>query len=134
MIDSRKTVEQANWGESEIRGPVHLFRERLLMRLFCSLQPHGTVLDAGCGSGSMAFDLCAAGYDVEAVEDAEAGVCPRAGFKHSKYGKLVQVTRRCAAAAQERDSNPVSQWSFADYFQWIVLSIKSLRMDWQNYN
>ena len=44
------------------------------MRLFCSLQPHGTVLDAGCGSGSMALDLCAAGYDVEAVEDAEAFV------------------------------------------------------------
>ena len=29
-----EAVEQTDWGESEIRGSVHLFRERLLMRLF----------------------------------------------------------------------------------------------------
>ena len=45
-------VEQTDWGESEIRGPVHLFRERLLMRLFRPLLTQGVVLDAGCGSGS----------------------------------------------------------------------------------
>lgn len=67
-------VEQTDWGESEIRGPVHLFRERLLMRQFRPLLNQGTVLDAGCGSGSLALDLCAAGYQVEAVEDAEAFV------------------------------------------------------------
>ncbi len=69
-----EAVEQTDWGESEIRGPVHLFRERLLMRLFRQMLAQGTVLDAGCGSGSMALDLCAAGYQVEAVEDAEAFV------------------------------------------------------------
>jgi 2-polyprenyl-3-methyl-5-hydroxy-6-metoxy-1,4-benzoquinol methylase len=62
---------QTHWGESEIRGPVHLFRERLLMRLFSRLLPAGEVLDAGCGSGSLALDLCAAGYQVQAVEHSE---------------------------------------------------------------
>ena len=74
MVAEAEAVEQTDWGESEIRGPVHLFRERLLMRLFRPLPAQGTVLDAGCGSGSMALDLCAAGYQVEAVEDAEAFV------------------------------------------------------------
>lgn len=64
-------VAKTHWGESEIRGPVHLFRERLLMRLFRRLLPAGQVLDAGCGSGSLALDLCAAGYSVEAVEHSE---------------------------------------------------------------
>ena len=59
-----EAVEQTEWGESEIRGPVHLFRERLLMRLFRPQLAQGAVLDAGCGSGSMALDLCAAGYQV----------------------------------------------------------------------
>ena len=57
-----------HWGESEIRGPVHLFRERLLLRLFRRMLPRGRVLDAGCGSGSLAQDLCRAGYQVTAFE------------------------------------------------------------------
>jgi 2-polyprenyl-3-methyl-5-hydroxy-6-metoxy-1,4-benzoquinol methylase len=65
---------QTDWGESEIRGPVHLFRERMLMRLFRGLLGEGHVLDAGCGSGSLALDLCAAGYEVDAVEHADAFV------------------------------------------------------------
>lgn len=64
-------VESAtDWGECEIRGPVHLFRERLLLRLFRGAVACGSVLDAGCGSGSLAVDLCRGGYDVDAVEDS----------------------------------------------------------------
>ena len=63
-------IEPTHWGESEIRGPVHLFRERLLLRLFGGMLAAGRVLDAGCGSGSLAFDLCRLGYQVEGVEFA----------------------------------------------------------------
>ncbi len=63
-------VTPTHWGECEIRGPVHLFRERLLLRLFRRMVAKGEVLDAGCGSGSMALDLCRTGYVVEAVEDS----------------------------------------------------------------
>lgn len=61
-------VRPIHWGEAEIRGPVHLFRERLLLRRFQALVPGGLVLDAGCGSGSLAIDLGRVGYEVEAIE------------------------------------------------------------------
>ena len=69
-VATEAQVAQTRWGECEIRGPVHLFRERLLLRLFRRMLPAGKVLDAGCGSGSLALDLCRAGYVVEAVEDS----------------------------------------------------------------
>ena len=61
------SLGKTHWGESEIRGPVHLFRERLMLRLFCPLLSGGRVLDAGCGSGSLAFDLSQLGYKVNMV-------------------------------------------------------------------
>ncbi|MFA6107765.1 MAG: class I SAM-dependent methyltransferase [Candidatus Latescibacterota bacterium] len=64
------SLRPAHWGEAEIRGPVHLFRERLVLRRFRELVPGGLVLDAGCGSGSLAVDLGRAGYEVEAVEQS----------------------------------------------------------------
>lgn len=71
MKNAPEGITRNQWGESEIRGPVHLFRERLLLRLFSRMQPGARVLDAGCGSGSLALNLCRAGYQVTAFEHAE---------------------------------------------------------------
>tara|TARA_B100000902_G_scaffold323222_1_gene316917 strand:+ start:361 stop:1137 length:777 start_codon:yes stop_codon:yes gene_type:complete len=65
---------KTQWGESEIRGPVHLFRERLMLRLFCPMISSGHVLDAGCGSGSLAFDLSSLGYKVNMIEHSKGFV------------------------------------------------------------
>lgn len=70
MSAERPVVGQTHWGEREIRGPVHLFRERLLLRLLRRFLPAGRVIDAGCGSGSLMVDLCRAGYRVDGVEDS----------------------------------------------------------------
>ena len=64
-------VKPTEWGEREIAGPVHLFREGLLLRAFRGMLPDGRVLDAGCGSGSLALKLYRSGYEVEAVEQSE---------------------------------------------------------------
>ncbi|MEE3258624.1 MAG: methyltransferase domain-containing protein [Candidatus Latescibacterota bacterium] len=69
-MSAEAQAAQTHWGECEIRGPVHLFRERLLLRLMRKMLPGGKILDAGCGSGSLALDLCRAGYEVEGVEDS----------------------------------------------------------------
>ena len=71
MSPEAARVRPTHWGETEIRGPVHLFRERLVLRLFRRGLAAGHVLDAGCGSGSLALDLAAAGYQVDAVEASE---------------------------------------------------------------
>lgn len=63
-------IQPLCWGESEIRGPVHLFRERLMERLLRSLLAAGRVLDAGCGGGSLALALARAGYQVEGIEQS----------------------------------------------------------------
>ncbi len=69
--EQEEVIKPAQWGEFEIRGPVHLFRERLIRRSLRALLPPGAaVVDAGCGSGSLALDLCASGYKVHAVEKA----------------------------------------------------------------
>ena len=70
MLTETNFVSPTCWGEREIKGPVHLFRERLLLRSFRPMLPSGRVLDAGCGSGSLAMELCRLGYDVEAVEQS----------------------------------------------------------------
>lgn len=79
-----QTIHPVSWGKSEIRGPVHIFRERLMMRLFRKFVTGGRVLDAGCGSGSFSFELLHFGYQVEAVENS-------AGFVEHLRQKMVSI-------------------------------------------
>lgn len=80
------TIQPTPWGQSEIRGPVHLFRERLLLRLFLAgLRDSGRVLDAGCGSGSLALALQKAGFRVDALERS-AEFVDMVRHKAARYG------------------------------------------------
>ena len=84
-------INPTPWGEREIRGPVHLFRERIMMRLLRPRLAHGCVIDAGCGSGSFALDLCKAGYRVHAVELSKSFV-ELVNHKIARYGKESRLT------------------------------------------
>lgn len=77
-------IQPNEWGETEIRGPVHLFRERLLLRLFGGMQPGSRVLDAGCGSGSLALELCRCGHRVDAFEYSD-------GFAKTLHQKIIRM-------------------------------------------
>ncbi len=87
---TEQTIEPTPWGETEIRGPVHLFRERLLMRLFEPMLAQGRVLDAGCGSGSLALDLARCGFRVDALEQSPEFVT-MVRHKTAKYGNESRI-------------------------------------------
>ena len=88
---STDTIQPTPWGQSEIRGPVHLFRERLLLRQLCALMPDsGRVLDAGCGSGSLAMDLQKEGFRIDAIEHSEEFV-ELVHHKAARYGSESRV-------------------------------------------
>ena len=98
MIDANP-IPPTQWGQAEIRGPVHLFRERLMMRLFAPLLPDGRVLEAGCGSGSLAMDLCRAGFRVDAIEYSEDFVA-MVQRKMARYGNESRLTVRQASVTE----------------------------------
>lgn len=86
-----QVIQPTPWGETEIRGPVHLFRERLLMRLFAPRLEEGRVLDAGCGSGSLALELARGGFQVEALERSSEFVA-MVRHKIARYGNESRIT------------------------------------------
>ena len=92
-------IQPTPWGESEIRGPVHLFRERLLLRQFAAHLPQGRVLDAGCGSGSLALALTRVGYRVDAIERSAAFV-RLVRHKMARYGQESRLTVQQGSVGQ----------------------------------
>ena len=57
------------WGDASIGGPRHHFRETFMVDMLCTrLQPPATIIDAGCGSGSLARRLVARGFKLLAFD------------------------------------------------------------------
>jgi ubiquinone/menaquinone biosynthesis C-methylase UbiE len=61
------------WGTApDFVGPRHELRERLLLKLFLSAEPGGTVLNAGAGQGSFSGLLEGSGFDVVSTDVSPA--------------------------------------------------------------
>jgi ubiquinone/menaquinone biosynthesis C-methylase UbiE len=62
------------WGSAEIHGPVHDYRERLILHLLKRHLQGRRVLDAGCGTGSLVCKLLDLGLDAWGVDGSFLGL------------------------------------------------------------
>jgi SAM-dependent methyltransferase len=53
---------------------VHSYRERLMLKQVTGRLREGSILDAGCGTGSLAVALAKIGYDVSGIEQSAPGL------------------------------------------------------------
>ena len=60
-----------SWGKHEIKGPVHTYREKLMLRIVQRYAQGDKVLDAGCGTGSLAVKLSRGGFRVTGIDSSE---------------------------------------------------------------
>jgi 2-polyprenyl-3-methyl-5-hydroxy-6-metoxy-1,4-benzoquinol methylase len=68
-------IAQRQWGKTEITGGRHAFRIGMIARELGARVPAGSsVLDAGCGSGSLTMALSNRGYAVTAVDVSSPGL------------------------------------------------------------
>jgi 2-polyprenyl-3-methyl-5-hydroxy-6-metoxy-1,4-benzoquinol methylase len=65
------SIQAIQWGEMEIAGQRHSYRESLLYSVFHRKLKKGKVLDAGYGSGSMVIKLLLDGYEVDDIEESQ---------------------------------------------------------------
>jgi SAM-dependent methyltransferase len=101
------SADPVQWGSFEIAGPRHEYRESLLARLVTgAAEPGATVLDAGCGGGSLAVTLASLGYRVVGVESsAECVTRARRRVARSGVSGLVSINRGDVTALPVADAS-----------------------------
>lgn len=67
-MDKKGSSAKFQWGSWQIGGPRHYYRETLIMKMIKSVLPKGTILDVGCGTGSLMLQLTLAGYTVNGAD------------------------------------------------------------------
>ncbi len=82
-------IQPMQWGSApELVGPRHTYRVERLARCLHAAIPRGTILDAGCGAGTLTERLLRMGYTVVAIDDSPEFVgytrarVERAGLGH----------------------------------------------------
>jgi SAM-dependent methyltransferase len=86
-------IPKIQWGETEISGPRHEYREGLLMGLIRRQIPPGSrILDAGCGGGSLLMRMASSGYRVDGIEASDPFVrSVREKIGRSRLGETATV-------------------------------------------
>ncbi|MFZ5876642.1 MAG: class I SAM-dependent methyltransferase [Nitrospirota bacterium] len=101
------SADAVQWGSFEISGPRHEYRESLLAGLVTrAVEPGATVLDAGCGGGSLAVALAVRGYRVVGVESSPECVArARRRAAQSGVSGLVSINRGDVTALPVADAS-----------------------------
>lgn len=64
-------IHPIRWGSTSIGGPRHHFRETFMVEMLCRfVKPPATVVDAGCGSGSLSRRLVDRGFQLASFDYA----------------------------------------------------------------
>jgi SAM-dependent methyltransferase len=101
------SADAVQWGSFEITGPRHEYRESLLVGMVArAVEPGATVLDAGCGGGSLAVALASRGYRVVGVESSVDCVArARTRVAQSGVAGLVSINRGDVTALPLADAS-----------------------------
>lgn len=67
MIEEN-TIKKVEYGSVGIGGPRHLYRQGLILDLLRKAAFKGSILDAGCGDGSLSISLAKRGFKVSSVD------------------------------------------------------------------
>lgn len=67
----KRNIPRFQWGEDpRLSGPRNYFRESLIIKAVKKYKKKGTILDAGCGTGSLSIRLAGEGYNLMSVDTA----------------------------------------------------------------
>lgn len=101
------SAEPVEWGSFDIAGPRHEYRESLLAGSVArAVAPGATLVDAGCGGGSLAVTLACRGYRVIGVESSSRFVtCAQHRAEQSGVAGLVSFHRGDVTALPLADAS-----------------------------